>query len=77
MSATKARGGPRPGAGGLVQIVSLSKEDARTLRTLLLARYGKADKATTEAYIAGLIREQWAAYDAMIQEAEEALDGLA
>lgn len=64
-------GGARPGAGGLVRSVQLSKEDGRTLRTILLARYGKADKATANAWLAGVIRQEWEAYDAMIQEMAE------
>lgn len=61
-------GGPRPGAGGLVLSAQVSKEDGRTLRTILLARYGKADKATVNAWLAGVIRQEWEAYDEMILE---------
>lgn len=55
------RGGARPGAGGLVKSASFSAADARTLRTILLARYGKADRATVDSFFAGVIREQWSA----------------
>ncbi len=65
---TKPRGGARPNAGALVQSVELSKDDWRTLRTILLARYGKADKETVNTFFAGVIRQEWQAYDEMIQE---------
>lgn len=71
--ATK-RGGARPGAGGLVQSVELSKEEWRTLRTVLLSRYGKADRATVNAFFAGVIRQEWQAYDEMIQAQAEGAD---
>lgn len=74
--ATK-RGGPRPGAGGLVQSVTLHKEDWQTLRTILLSRYGKADKETVNAFFAGIIRQEWQSYDEMIQAQEEASNGVA
>lgn len=65
---TKPRGGARPNAGALVQSVELSKEDWRTLRIILLARYGKADKETVNTFFAGLIRQEWQAYDERISE---------
>ena len=57
------RGGPRPGAGGLVKSVALSTEDWRTLRIILLARGGRADKAAVSAFFAGIIRQAWQIYD--------------
>ena len=65
---TTNRGGHRPGAGGLVQSVDLPKEDWRTLRTILLARYGKADKETVNTFFAGVIRQEWQMYDESVQE---------
>ena len=72
---TKPRGGHRPNAGALVQSVELSKEDWRTLRTILLARYGKADKETVNIFFAGVIHQEWQAYDEMIQEKSIIIQG--
>ena len=62
------------GAGRMVTEIQLSREDALTLRTLLLARCGKADKATVTAFVSGYIRQEWQAYDEMIQETAEKFD---
>lgn len=71
MQAKSKRGGYRPTAGGLVQILEMRKTDAQTLRTLLLSRYGRASKEQANAWLAGVIREQWQDYDAMIQALAE------
>lgn len=77
-SQTKTRGGARPGNPnglrggarqntGLVQRLEMSKPDAQTLRTLLLARYGKANKETANMWLANVIRQEWTEYDTTIQ----------
>ena len=66
MTQIKKRGGARQNTG-LVQSVEFSKDDARTLRIILLARYGKANKETVNSFFAGYIRQLWAEYDADIQ----------
>lgn len=69
-----ARGGARKNTG-LVQSVEAPKDVWQTLRTVLLARYGKADKATVNAWFNGIVRQEWADYDAMIQQlAEDAIE---
>ena len=74
---TKPRGGYRPNAGGVVKIIRLTDEQARTLRTLLLVRYGKANVDHAQSYVVGLINAEWQAYDEMIQEqAEELANGV-
>lgn len=66
------RGGARKNTG-LVCRIELSKDDARLLRIVLLARYGKANKKIVNAFAAGWVRQLWAEYDAEIQKiAEEA-----
>lgn len=61
------RGGYRPSAGGLVQSIVAGKATWQQLRTLMLARYGKADKATISRWFAGMVAAEWQEYDAVIQ----------
>lgn len=68
---SKPRGGHRPNAGALVRNIHLSEDDARILRTILLARHGKATVEQAHNFIVGLINEQWQAYDEMIQAKTE------
>ena len=46
--------------------IHLSEDDARTLRTILLARYGKATVEQAHTFFASIIRQEWQAYDEMI-----------
>jgi hypothetical protein len=75
MNQTKPRGGARKNTG-LVQSVEAPKEVWQTLRTVLLARYGKADKDTVNAWFNGIVRQEWADYDAMIQKIADEMTEL-
>lgn len=69
-----ARGGARKNTG-LVQSVEAPKEVWQTLRTILLARYGKADKDKVNSWFIGIVLQEWADYDAMIRaQAEDAIE---
>lgn len=65
------RGGPRKNTG-LVQSLELSKEEWRLVRTLCLAKYGKANKDEVNKFFRNYVLSEWKAYDEMIlQKAEE------
>lgn len=61
-------GRKNPNAGRMVRWIELSEDDARTMRILLSTIGKRGTKEEIERYVSGLIREQWQAYDAMIQE---------
>lgn len=60
------RGGPRKNTG-LVQSLELSKEEWRLVRTLCLARYGKANKDEINKFFRNYVLQEWQTYDAMAQ----------
>lgn len=66
------RGGPRKNTG-LVQSLELSKEEWRLVRTLCLARYGKANKEEINKFFRNYVQQEWQAYDDMIQQKAEEL----
>jgi len=73
MSEIKKRGGARPNTG-LVQSLELTKAEWQLVRTLCLARYGKANKEDVNKFFANFVRQEWQAYDEMIRKIVEEAD---
>lgn len=73
-STSAGRGGSRKGAGGTVSQIDISKEHAKTLRTLLKLRPGGAySREEVIAWVEAQIDAAWEAYDAEIRkDVEEA-----
>jgi hypothetical protein len=65
-------GGARSGAGGTVSEIHISKEHAKTLRSLLkLQASGKYSREEVARWVESQIDAAWAEYDAEISEAIE------
>jgi len=62
----RQNGGARPGAGGTVSTIKLSKPHARTLRVLLKLGGGHYSQESAARWVEAQIDAAWAAYDALI-----------
>ncbi len=72
MTEHKKRGGPRQNTG-LVQSLELTKEEWRVVRTLCLARYGRANKDDVNKFFRNYVLQEWQAFDEKTQANAEEL----